>query len=257
VASQRVERVFRAYQRQVIAVRSRTDAAVARAWRALPDYREEDIKHFAAAVVPVVTGGQRLVAALTDAHLAHLEEAVLRDPVRPVGIPAAVTSISAIRGVDAREVYRRPGLTVWSALSRGARFPDAVAAGLSRARGLAATDIQLAKTHTARYVLASKPHVVGYRRVAEADACAVCAVAASETYSSDDLLPIHANCDCGVEPIYADADPGELEQPDPEDTEERFGSKDADEEDVVVHEHGELGPVLAVRGQDFTGPDDF
>ena len=42
--------------------------------------------------------------------------------------------------------------------------------------------------------------------------------------------------------------------------EERFGPDDgtADPRTVmVVHEHGELGPVLTVRGHGFTGPADL
>ena len=132
---------------------------------------------------------------------------------------------------------------------------------------MAATDLQLAKTHTTRAVLSGKDNVVGYRRVLTGrESCALCAVAATQRYRKDRLLPIHDGCDCGVAPIYGDRDPGQVIDPDQLEgikasLAERFGDDSGEVADyrkaIVVHEHGELGPVIAVRGQHFTGPDDL
>lgn len=241
-----VARTITAYTDQVAAIRLRVAGFIDRVWGTLADYRDAAIDRFVAAVVPIVAGGQLRVAALTDAYLAQLEAVVLGQPVRPVGVPAALVSADALRGVPAAEVYGRVGVTVWTALSNGDGVADAAAKGLQRAHSLAATDLQLAKTHASRHVLDTKDHVVGYRRVLEGGHnCLLCTTASRQRYHKGALMPIHPHCDCSVEPIFS-ADPGR-----------DVGQTAAAAADVVVHEHGELGPVLAVRGQEFTGPHDI
>jgi hypothetical protein len=257
--------VVTAYSDRVAAIRQRVVAYVERVWGGLGSWDEADIERFVAAVVPVVSGGQLQTAALTDAYLAAVETAVLGTPARPVGVTPATVSEEALRGVPAVEVYRRPGVTVWTALKNGAEFTAAVQAGLRRATGLAATDLQLAKTHTARRVLSGKDNVVGHRRVLKGSkSCALCIVASTQRYRKADLQPCHPGCDCGVLPIYADRDPGQVIDPDRLDgvhqaIEQRFGVSDASgkravdyRKALVTHEHGEIGPVLSVRGQKFT-----
>lgn len=87
---------------------------------------------------------------------------------------------------------------------------------------------------------------------------------------------IVSNCDCSVLPIHGDQDPGWVIDEDQLDSvhaaiEERFGAhaRSAGEfrtphdealhyrDLLVVNEHGELGPVLGVRGQDFTAAADL
>ena len=89
---------------------------------------------------------------------------------------------------------------------------------------------------------------------------------------------IVSNCDCGIVPIYGERDPGQVINPDRLDNvhdliAERFGAYDSGARTIpgvtdpqgrpiqyrdvlIIHEHGELGPILGVRGQKFTGPDD-
>lgn len=275
-----VARIVTAYGDRVAAVRAAVVAYVERAWGSLDSWREPDIDRFVAAVLPVVSAGQVQTASLTDAYLAMLESAVLGGRVRPIGVSPVLVADDALRGVPASEVYRRPGITVWTALSEGVPLRSAVERGLRRATGLAATDLQLAKTHTARRVLESKDHVVGHRRALKgARSCGLCIVAATQRYRKSELQPIHGGCDCGVIPIYADADPGQVIDPDTLGgvhalIAERFGAfnsgarkipgvkdpsgKPLQYRDVLVtHEHGELGPILGIRGQKFTGPSDI
>jgi hypothetical protein len=251
-------------------VRQRVLGYIERVWGSLDSWRAADIDRFVNAVVPVVTGGQTQIAALTDAYLAAVEQAMTGLPVRPVGVPASLVTDEAIRGVAADEVYRRPGVEVWTSLSRGDTLTWAVRQGLHRALSIGATDLQLAKTAASRHVLSKKDHVVGYRRVLSGSkSCGLCAVASSQRYRKQDLLPIHPGCDCGVVPIIGHDDPGQVIDPDTlsgihEAIADRFGvaSEGAratgtlpDYRDVLVtHEHGEIGPVLAVRGQHFDGP---
>lgn len=252
-------------------VRARVLAFITRMWGGLESHRDGDIERFVTAIVPIIEGGQYQLAALTDAHLAIIEGAALGTAVRPVGVNRA--ALKDLRGVPIREVYRRAGVEVWTALSNDVPYSEAVQRGLKRATTMADTDLQLAETHTARRVLAGKDNVVGYRRVLTgAESCALCAVASTQRYTKERLMPVHDNCDCKVRPIYGDRDPGRVLDSDlleslKGDLADRFGTAYSDRTDkgdistlkrlVVTHEHGELGPVLARKGDAFTSAKDL
>lgn len=46
--------------------------------------------------------------------------------------------------------------------------------------------------------------VVGYERVPDGSACALCNIAAGQRYTSGNLMPIHDRCGCGVMPLTED-----------------------------------------------------
>jgi hypothetical protein len=251
-------------------VRARVAQFVTTVWDGLGSYRDADIERFIRAVVPVVLGGQRQVVALTDSYLATIAAQTLGGPTRVAGVRLADVTGAALRGVAPTEVYRRPGVDVWTALSKGKSLVDAVNAGRRRALNLASTDLQLAKTHTARSIFRKDSRVVGHRRtLSGSEDCGMCVVASTQRYHKESLQPIHGGCDCGVEPIYGDRDPGQVidEQTLSEAhgaIQDRFGvSSDGARSALdyrkvlLVREHGELGPVLTVKGQNFTGPSDF
>lgn len=123
--------------------------------------------------------------------------------------------------------------------------------------------------------------------------CAMCILASTQRYHVRNLMPIHPGCDCAVAPIVGDQDPGqvinsvmltegaeaigetksgvkiysqdalvdlgELLEPVHEAMERTFGTYDRGgreidyRQHVLVYEHGELGPVLAVRGHRHPG----
>lgn len=236
-------RITAAYRANVVDVRRRVDAAVAGAWNGLPEYREENVDAFARTVVPVVTGAARRVATLAAAYLAALEAEALGIAARPVGIPLDVSDPARIRGVASLlDVYRRPGVTVWTALANGVPFSKAVDQGLDRARTLAASDVQLAKTHASRYVTDARPRIVGYKREPNGGSCPLCSADASTTYPPGDLMPTHPGCNCDVVPVFGERDVASID-------------RSAEADDVLaVHEHGELGPVLEAAGVSFAGP---
>lgn len=152
---------------------------------------------------------------------------------------------------------------------------QAIKAGGDRAVQLALTDVQLAKTHTAQDVMALDDRVARYRRVLEgAHSCGLCIIASTVRYHKGQLLPIHPACDCGITPIIGDEDPGRtVDQPTLAAAhaaiQARFGKSSAAagfipgsggvryRDVLITHEHGELGPILTVRGQKFTGPKDL
>lgn len=249
-------------------VRAKVLDYVQRVWANLDRYRDEDIDRFVAAVTPVIVGGQLQMGALTDAYLASIEAATLKTTVRPIGVPQ--NEITDLRGVPTSDVYQRAGVTTWTALANGDDLDNAVAKGLDRALSLAATDLQMAKSHASRYVLDRRPSVVGYRReLTGRKSCGLCAVATTQRYHKADLMPIHPHCDCAVMPLYGTHDPGQvIDEERLADVHsaiaDRFGVSDPGARDLVdyrqaliVHEHGEIGPVLAIRGQSFTGPGDL
>lgn len=269
---QRALALTRAHRLAVLQVRSRVTAFVGSRWDGLGGYRDADVERFVAAVVPVVEGGQRQVASLTDAFLSQVAAATLGGPPRSAGVADADVSGAALRGGVAPErVYGRVGPDVWWRLSQGAALADAVAAGRRRAVVSAETDLQLAQTHAARASMAGDQRVVGYRRVlGGSHDCGLCIVASTQRYHREQLMPIHNRCRCGVQPIYGDADPGRVVDPDRlagvhAAIGERFGAgavvpgaRTGDYSRLLeVREHGEIGPVLTVRGQAFRSAGDL
>lgn len=206
--------------------RVRVRLAIRRAWRSLDAHRDADIERFVSLAVPLVLAGERTVAQLTHAFL--VQAGADPAPLQTVAVTGAAT-----RGVDPAEVYRRPGVTVWTALSRGASYEDAVGQGLTRATTLAMTDMQLARTRTVAQV-----GVTRFKRTLSGlENCSLCSMASQNVYYRGDLMPIHAGCDCGIQPVT-------------------FLSDVTPTSGLAVHEHGELGPVLTREGDHFTGPDD-
>lgn len=258
---------------------------------------------FVAQMLPVSLAAQRTMAAITQAQLQALTQ-----PPRPIIIaPQAVTG-AALRGVDPAAYYERPFKTIRYELSRGKTLGEAIDAGRRRAESIAATDLELAHTHTAsRYLeelqrrqqelqtefgrriaerraaqqqvtrepaLNTDRRVVGYRRQLSSNPnhCALCLLASTQRYRIGTLMPIHPGCGCIVVPIFAGEPASHVVDPNLArqvhdvvrrdlgqsyvDAGGRLG--DAHYRDIIItNEHGELGPVLGVRGQNFQGPEDL
>lgn len=231
------------YQDQVAAVRERVLAFVRRVYGNLESWRSDDIDRFVAAIVPVTDGGQRTVASLTDNYLATIQRQVLGSG-STIGIPSSVVDVESMRGVPAAEVYQRTGSTIYGALSRGEPLRLAVAAGLARAVSTASTNLQLARTHSSRYVGMRAGEIVGFRRVLSPEACTLCE-GSTATFGRDELMPIHGYCTCGSVPVFRGGpDPGEVEQGSP---------SDEDRGTPEVHQHDEIGPVLTSSDDSFAG----
>lgn len=276
-------------------LRQRTTSTVLRAFDELEDYRDEDADRFVSAVAPVVAGAQQQIGSLTLAMVSRLVGMLAGVP--PVVPSLQVGTVNRLRGVSPQEEWRRPFVQMRTELSAGASFQQARESARRRAESLADTDMQLAKTHTARNYMRSQERVVGYRRVLTGDEnCGMCVIASTQRYRKEQLMPIHPGCDCAVAPIVGTRDPGrtinsamvaEGAEPSAQTASgvgvyepggtldsgdllesvhkavrERFGraargGRSIDYRKVLTtHEHGELGPVLAVSGQRFTGADE-
>lgn len=255
------------------AVRARVVAFVTSSWLAMGSWNVGDVERFITQVLPLVLAGQRTIASLTDAYLAMLAARHFGGLPEPVGVPTELVTGAVLRnGTDPQLVYRRGGAEVWAALSAGEPLEAAVDRGLKRLVSITATDLQLAKTHTARAVFDRSPEdrkPTGFERTLEGDkSCGFCALASTRLYHREELLPIHPACDCDVAPFYGDgdlvADPARLEKVHAL-ARDFFGTSRAAGVDlgtgqfdyhdfVIIHEHGELGPVLARVGEHFQGP---
>lgn len=213
-------------------------------------------------VVPVVLAAQQQVAALTSVHLAHLTG------IDPLPVPANLYE----RGVAPEVVYQRPIVAARRALAEGKSVAQARLAGERRLESLVRTDIQMAKVRQADRVMRAAG-VRFYKRVPKGAAtCALCLIASTQRYKVGKLLPIHPGCDCGVEPLPGDKDPGHVIDEDLlEATHARVaaimgeadrGGRNPDYRKLIVtHEHGEIGPLVAWKGDRFTGrsqiPDEY
>lgn len=259
-----------AYGRTTAKIRTATTRNVESIWKSLTSFYDPDIARFVKAAVPQVIAGQTHIASSTGAALNRI--VTIQSPkAKPVVVPIKAVTGAAVRGgTPPATVYGRVGPTVWTALSNGASLDDAADAGWLRASVMLATDLQLALTNSAQFVTSQSNEVTGYRRVLSGDAsCALCVIASTQRYHDGDLMPIHDRCSCTVEPIVGDTtadehhgiiDEGTLNAV-RDDIQARLGTDSSDAADlkhlVIVHDHGEIGPVLAVRGQTFTGPDDI
>lgn len=254
-----------AYQHATTQLRDKVAGFVAATWAALGAWRDEQMLEFVPQVLPVIQGGQAQMSALTTAFLAEQRRAALGGAFTPVAVrPGDVTGAAARNGVPLEEVYSRPFHTVWRDLSNGTSLDKAVEHGLQQAQTSAVTDLQRTKTLASQQVLKDAKNVVGYRRLLEGPRnCGLCIVASTQRYRQGELLPIHPGCDCGVDTIYGDEDPGllldeQLLQDAHAAIQERFGVSDSGARTpdyrklILVREHGELGPVLTVAGHKFT-----
>lgn len=265
------EQVVARYQATYGRIRADVAARVVALWGAYGGLDDASADRFVAAVVPVVEGAQGATAALVAGYMAVLSRVAIGEaeviPVRPADV-----TTEALRGVPAAEVYRRPIITARTAISEGKSFVEAVAAGQDRLEQIADTDIAMAQRQATLQVVGANDRMTGYRRVLTGRSCAFCATASTQRYHRRQLAPLHVRCDCGVAPIFGDADPGAVinrkllkdikvaaKQGGKGDywTSRHF-AVDADGSikfpEVKVHQHGELGPVLSAADHKFAGP---
>ena len=250
------------YSTVATALRQRLLGLVLPAFQALPGFRDADAAAFLDAILPVVLGAQQQMGELTDGYLAQ----VTADMFGASPAPAGVRLPENLRGTPPAEVYKRPFVTVRTALANGKSLSEAVSEGRNRLQSIASTDLQLARTHATRQALAGDGRFRYFRRVLRGSFnCALCTLASTQRYSKERLMPIHPGCDCGVRPIPGDQDPGQVVDPELLQAAHDAVAKGVGESDpggrkpdyrsiIITREHGEIGPLLAVRRHDFTGP---
>jgi hypothetical protein len=247
---------------------SRLIVALTRMFDGLGSWHRPNAQRFTAAAVPMVEGAQAALANLTSNYVASVASEALRRPVAPPPIPH--TARARLRLKDPAGVYQRPFVEAYTALRDGDQLDRALGKARLRLREIAEGDMQLAYTHASRAAMEGLPvgqKPTGWRRVLiGSENCAMCVLASTQRYHREDLNPVHHFCDCTVEPIYGPVhdrviEPQLLEQvhaavKDLTGVVDR-GGRAVDYRHImtqIVHEHGELGRMLARPGDRFTGP---
>lgn len=267
------------YDAQSRAVWTTVLAQLARSWTLLGSWRSPaDITRFQRTAIPALIAGERTIATLTTTYLERLYRDIAGESSR-VALDMSQVTGTALRGVDPSTVYARPFNEVWTALSNGESLDVALQRGENRLSATAKTDLQLARTHTARAVTDQQPGVeYTIREPVGEKTCALCLIASTQRYRKKNLLPIHPGCDCLVKTVKSGYDPGliidsarleaihaaieaaGMQSSRSGDVRGRRanGSTIRGYQDLIIaHEHGEIGPVLGIRGQKFTGPRDI
>lgn len=256
-----------AYGTAASTVRAALIAYLLGLWHTLPDQRDASAKRFIGLAAPAVAGAQLKVGQLTASYLSLLLAGQSGKAAAPISVRPA--DVANLRGVTPATLYQRPFTRVYTELSKGQPYETAVQRGRARLVDIASTDVQLAKTHTAKRVIAAEPRVTGYRRVLTgSESCGLCVITSTQVYHREELLPIHPGCDCGVDPVIGDEKPTQVLDRALLDAAhaaiaERFGKFDAGgrapdyRKVILVRQHGEIGPLLTVKDQEFTGPDDL
>ena len=173
------------------------------AFNDLDDYHEVDA--FLDLILPLSLAAQRQLAGLLEGYLAAATEAEWDD----VDVDLDETTGDAVRPEGMEHTWSVPFFAMWGALKAGMAFADALEGARSSIERTAQTDLSIAQAATMSALAARVPAVQGYRRVLAGDGCEFCVEASEETYGSDDLMPLHAGCQCSVAPIVGDEDPGE------------------------------------------------
>jgi hypothetical protein len=226
-------------------------------WTALAE-QEERTAAFEEAVKPVRRSGESVFDVLDriDAEKAATKAV---EPARG----SALNALDRIDAERANRPERRPTIELPD-MPRPVEKPltDAIARGERRAKLIGLTDLELAVTHTVRERLAEEPRYKYYRRVLTgAENCGLCVVASTQRYRKGDLMPIHPNCDCIVEPLPDNA-PHVLDRDVLESAHqaiaETFGRSAADARSIdyrkiiTVQNHSEMGPLLTVSRHKFS-----
>jgi len=236
-------------------------------FRNLGQWRDEDIFLYIEQISPPLSGIKRNASTSAIAYHEKFAQLSNKSFTRP-SLDDLDLSTSALRnGVNVKEVYSRPFVQMRMALAKGDSFTDALSLGSRTADSFARTEIQLSRRQASLFARRANDNIVGFLRTLSGNEnCALCYVASTQRYNKGDLLPIHPACDCGEMPIYGDSDPGQvidqqLLDKSHEAVGQRFGidvgGRNPDYRKITIHDHGEMGPMLTVKGQKFTGPNDL
>ena len=195
----------RAYQRRNLATRLGLRVATLRAYDHVADYTDDDeADDFADTMVPITRGAQRALASTLRSYV-HL----VTDDDDTDDMELDDVTGDAVQPAGAHEHWRIPFYSLWKALGAGVVLAEAVAATRNDVARQAMTDLAFTQAAAMRELGSSVDAVRGWQRVLSGPGCEFCAEAADEVYASDDLMPVHVGCMCGVAPVVDDqANPG-------------------------------------------------
>lgn len=252
------------YAAQTEALAAQTAAAVSSAYAGVNLYNAAAVAAAAEQAADVSD-----TAALLAAGLAAQFFGITMSQMLGSGVAIPNLPLPPLRnGVSMVDVFERVAKLYRRRVANGATPAEAFEAAVRYGVVLADTNVRLAEREASRQVLsylAPLVGVTGYRRVVRPEAsetgtCGLCLVASDQVYAYRDLMPLHTRCKCVVLPIIGEFDPGNsLNNLSLKDVYAAAGGTTAGEKlkqvRYAVNDHGELGPVLTVKGQRFTGRD--
>lgn len=237
-------------------------ARVVALWAAFDGWYDEALVAEAASETGQIVGrGQTGTAQLIDAYLAKAAT-IVGLPAVTVGADKSMSQTLRLGVGGFAEVYSRIGAEYRRYIALGADPQTALQRALLRAQEMTATDLGLANREQGRRTLRAQGCDT-YRRVVRSErSCGLCVLAATRTYYTSSLMPIHARCRCGILPAPRGFVPfidDELLGIDTyDDITKTAGSNSAADlkrvRVTVVH-HGELGPQLRDANHSFRGPE--
>jgi hypothetical protein len=186
---------FRAQRAQL---RDQVVAQAAAIWQA----QHTDRNRYLAQVLTAVEAGQRATATLTSAYLTAKAREV--GHARFKSLSLADYTVEKLRGTPAVEVYARPYGALYGQLNQGTDETAAQASALDAVSKLAATDVHMAYTSSARDWMAGDKSISAFKRV-PSGTCDYCEEAAQGLYQPTVQMPIHENCQCDLEPVFGPA----------------------------------------------------
>ena len=230
------------------------------AFENLGSWRDADVDRYLKQIGPALTGVKLKAAKSSVAFYKAMADLTGQDFTQPVITASDLTTKALRNGAGTSLVYNRPFVDLRTALSKGQSMTQAIEAGAKRAEYLASTEVQLARRNAGLKARGANDKIVGYiRTLTGMENCALCYVASTQRYTRGELMPIHPGCDCGEMPIYGTQDPGQVINElrldaTHQSVATRFGVSDAgareiDYRAIKITEHGEMGPMLTVRGQ--------
>lgn len=185
----RTVRLAHRFEARIATVADRAASSSGAAWSGLASYDEAQIAEYARTVGPALDRARTVAADTAGGFYATL---VGR---RPVPIDP--------RRIRVPNELREPFIAHWTALAAGRAYPDAVAAGLSRAQAIGRNLVISVARRTGDHVLGRLGiKVVFWERVPEGDACPWCELVSADQYGSAEAADFgHDRCQCTAVPI--------------------------------------------------------
>lgn len=244
MADRRTDRT-RAYQTALKQTREAVRMQLEQHYRAMPSLRDDEAKGFVQQAVRIVQAGQARAVALTSAHMSG--QVGMTKPL-PLDTSKIVAGIR--QGVDAHDVYMRPIISARAAIEKDG-FAQAFTKGLARLLATAEMDVAMsARDASVAFGQDDSTGVIGWIRVAEPSCCDFCQEIDGAKIFVDDPAPLHNNCGCTVDPIMGRGKTRERED-------WVNVSDGAQFDNVEIRQHGEMGPLITDKNDNFTSEADL
>lgn len=245
------------------AVTERTQAAATGLWSGFTGwYEPAAVTAVAAQAAELSLVGQEAVSGAMAEYIGQVV-AYLRGTAGIV-VPR-ITAPTIRNGADLTAVHARTADTYRMTYAVTEDVTESIEKAFARELEMLEADLSLA-ARDAQDEAMTRLDVTTYSRVlrpelSQSGPCGLCVAASTQIYTVGDLLPIHGRCKCKTVPRVGSLDPGRaMNGVDLKALYSAAGSTSAADLKRVryeVNEHGELGPVLTVKGQKFTGPEDL